>query len=338
MKTKKSFYSVLVLAMLGMGYGTIAAQNKSGGVSLNVQKLSMSKWNGPDGIPYKEVPGFNLGAISFEVLSGNKIAFLSSASNEVIITDQSSGSVLKKFQVPSAPRDMAYDNGFFYVLNARMVSVYNANGNFSKTISFPGSYTGVERIARYGNATYLLLPEGNSLKIESAGNTIDAKEYEGWITSAGFFVATKISGANGYSFTVVTPDGKRFKKLVVTDSKTAGVYVVGATANRIYLDVQTFISESPIRVQRNIVSAELTSGGLGNMMAGIQVPDCYYVLTNNDFHVGSDGSVLNMVTSPQGVFVYALTEAKVKDAAGYPDFLLAAKYHFNDHLTKVDVK
>jgi hypothetical protein len=226
------------------------------------------------------------------------------------------------------------------VLNARLVSVYDVNGNFSKTISFPGSYTGVERIIRYGNATYLLLPEGNSLKIESAGNVIDAKKkkQEGWITSAGLFVSTKISGGNGYSFIVMTPDGKRFEKSVVTDSKTAGVYVVGATSSRIYLDVQSFVSESPIRVQRNIVSVELTSVGLGDLLAGIQVPDCYYVLTNNDFHLASDGSVLNMVTSPQGVFVYALKESNAKDAAGYPDFLLAAKYHFNDHLMQVDAK
>jgi len=203
MKTKKSFYSALVLALLGMGYGTVFAQSKPGDVGLNVQRLSMSKWNTPDGIPYKEVPGFNLGVISFEVLGGNQIAFLSSASNEVIITDQSSGSLIKKFPVPTAPRDMAYDNGFFYVLNARMVSVYDANGNLSRTISFPGSYTGVERIARYGNATYLLLPDGNSLEIESGGSAIDAQKQEGWITSAGFFVVTKISGGNGYSFAVL---------------------------------------------------------------------------------------------------------------------------------------
>jgi hypothetical protein len=338
MKTKINYRSMIVLAILGMGFGSVDAQSQPGKVSLNVQQLSASKWNTPDGIPYRAVPGFNFGAISFEVLGGNQVAFLCNASNEVIITDEAKGTVLTRFPVPPAPRDFVYDNGFFYVLNAHLVSVYDAKGNLSRTISFPAAYTGVERLTRFDKGTYLLLPDGNCLKIESDGNSMEAKEYPGWITAAGFSVITKLSGSNSYSFAVITSDGKRFEKSVTTNGRTAGVYVVGATASRIYLDVQTFVSESPIRVQRNIVSLELRPAGIGEMLAGIQVPDCYYVLSNNDFHVASNGSILNMVTAPQGLYVYALTELQTKDAKGYPDFLKTLNYHFNDHLMQVDAK
>jgi hypothetical protein len=340
MKARKSYSLLCALAMLGSGISGLNAQNLQSAACLNVQELSNSKWNTADGIPYKLVPGVNLGATSFEVLTGNEIAYLCNASNEIIITDKTSGAAIKKFPVLFAARDFVYDNGLFYVLNARQVSVYDTTGKNVSDISFLNNvYTGVERLARYNNETYLLLPSGNSLKIESAGKTIEAKEYVGWITNAGYFIKTKISGKNTYSFTLIKGDKMIDEKTITTDKPMAGVYVAGAASNRLYLDIQTFVTESPISVERKIVSFEITPKEfIGNIVASIKVPDCYYVLSNNDFHVSSSGTLLNMVTAPQGVYVYSLAETKTKNAAGYPDFITATKYHFNDHLVKVDAQ
>jgi hypothetical protein len=318
--------------MAGISTGTLIAQNRQASADWNVQEISSSKWNSQDGLPYMEAPGINLGATSFEVIIENKIAFLSNASNEIIITDKSTGKAIKKFPVSFAPRDFVYDKGFFYVLDEKMVTAYNEDGKMTKQLSFPNTYLGVERLARFNNETYLLLPSGNSFKIEMA------KEYTGWITPAGHFVITKLNGDNSYSIKVITTGGKSFEKKLNTDKTIAGVYVVGATKNRIYLDVQTYISQSPISVERNIIAVELNTKGVGNIVASIKVPDCYYVLSNNDFHVSANGSVLNMVTTPQGAFVYSLTEVKSGKATGYPASLLATKYHFNDHLIQVETK
>jgi hypothetical protein len=316
--------------MLGISAGTVNAQNGQSPAGFNVHELSASKWNSQDGLIYKKAPGVNLGVTSFEVIADNKIAFLSSASNEIIITDKTTGKAIKKFAVSFSPRDFVYDKGFFYVLDEHLVNVYNEVGKLIKKLDFPNSYLGVERLTRYNNATYLLLPSGNSFDIESA------REYDGWITSSGNFVLTKLNEGNSYSFKVITTSGKSYEKTLSTDKTVAGVYVVGATDNRIFLDVQTYISESPISVERNIVAIELTKNGLGSINASIKVPDCYYVLSNNDFHVSANGNILNMVTSPQGVFVYVLTEVKAAKAVGYPASLTAEKYHFNDHLIQVD--
>ncbi|MGP8215751.1 MAG: hypothetical protein ACLQQ4_09335 [Bacteroidia bacterium] len=336
MKLKKNYSLLFAVTMLGAGMGTITAQVKQP-AQIGVQQISTSKWNTTDGIPYKQGPGINMGAISFEVLSGNKIAYLCNATNEIIITDATSGSAIKKFAVIFAPRDFVYDNGFFYVLNDRVVAVYDDNGNIAKNITFPASYTGVERLSRYGNATYLLLPSGNSLKIEASGQQVEAKEYQGWITQAGYFITTKISGGNSYSFSVNNGDKILDEKSFSTDKKVAGVYVAGATADHIYLDVQTFVTESPISVERHIVEIEYSAGKIGNIVASIKVPDCYYVLSNNDFHLSTSGTLLNMVTAPQGIYVFSVTETKT-NATDYPDFILATKYHFNDHLIQVDAK
>ena len=321
-----------MLAIAGISAGNLNAQNKQTAAGWNVKEISMTKWGGQDGLPYMAAPGVNLGATSFEVLPENKIAFLSSASNEIIITDKSTGKAIKKIPVSFAPRDFVYDNGLFYVLNEQLVTVYNEAGTIIKKLEFPNTYLGVERLARFNNSTYLLLPSGNSLKIEST------KEYEGWITFSGNFVLTKLNGGNSYSFKVITADGKSYEKTLNTDKIVAGIYVVGATDNRIFLDVQTYITESPISVERNIIAVELTSSGLGNIVTSIKVPDCYYVLSNNDFHVSANGNILNMITTPQGAFVFSLTEIKSGKAMGYPSSILAAQYHFNDHLITVDAK
>src|SRR5207244_150657 len=119
------------------------------------------------------------------------------------------------------------------------------------------TYLGVERLARFNNATYLLLPSGNSFNIESG------KESSGWITSAGHSVVTKLNGDNSYSVKIITAGKKNFEKIFNNDKPVAGVYVVGATKNRIYLDVQTYISQSPITVERHIVSVDLNQKGIG---------------------------------------------------------------------------
>jgi len=333
MRTKN--YSLLFATFI-LSATALYAQDKH---ALSVQQISTSKWNTQDGIPYKQVPGVNLGAISFEVLSGTEVAYLSSASNEMMVADENTGSVIKKFPVLFAPRDFAYDNGFYYVLNADQVAVYDNNGSLTKNIAFPNNkYTGVEHIARYNNSTYLLLPSGNSLIIESNGMPAAIKEYEGWITSSGVFVKTKITGENTYAVTVITADGKHFDRTFTTERPTAGIYVTGASADRVYVDEQTYITGNPISVERNIVSLSLSANGIGAAVTVTKVPDCYYVLSNNDFHLSANGTLLNMVTAPQGVYVFALTEAKASDAKAYPDYIAAVKYHFNDHMLKVDPK
>jgi hypothetical protein len=43
-----------------------------------------------------------------------------------------------------------------------------------------------------------------------------------------------------------------------------------------------------------------------------------------------------MVTTPQGVYVFSITETKSGLTQKYPQAILDMKYHFNDHLIKED--
>ena len=55
--------------------------------SYAVKEICKAAWNTPNGFRYKKVAGANLGITSFEVMDKNRIAFLSDASNEIILTE-----------------------------------------------------------------------------------------------------------------------------------------------------------------------------------------------------------------------------------------------------------
>ncbi len=313
---------------------TVQAQKAP--IKLNVQELSLTKWDSQEGISYRQVAGANLGATSFEILDDKRIAFLCDATSEIIIIDRGSGKSTNRFPVTDSPRDFICDNGFFFVLSEGQVTVYDANGKETNQFTFPNVYSGTERLARFNQGDYLLLPSGNSLKIESGGIAITPQEYEGWITSTGTFIKTQLNGDNSYSVKVIRANGNSFSKLFVADNKVAGVFVVGSTNNRVVLDVQTFISESPIEIQRTIVSVDLQENALGAIIASIKVPDSYYVLSNKDCCVSANGDILNMVTSPEGAYLFSLTETDSIGSKAYPETLTRTKYHFNDHLLQID--
>lgn len=339
-KVKYGFLLILILIAIGIGIKTLIPKkdlpNVQDSFSYSISQISFSKWNTPTGIPYNQVPGANLGATSFQILDKNRIVFLCNSTGEIIIINNLTGESIQKFQVSFAPRDFVYENGIFYVLSEYEVTLYDEIGNEVKKYPFPTIYNGIKRLIRYNGSTYLLLPSGNSLMIETLGDVIKPREYQGIITSTGQFARTQITGNYSYSIIISTSKNKTFENSFTTDKKVAGIFIVGSTKNRVVIDVQTFISENPITIERIITSINLNNNGLGAIISSIKVPDCYYVISNKDFYVSEKGEIYNMMTSPQGIFVFSLTETKTEKAKGYPSSLVDSNFHTNDHLIKLD--
>lgn len=301
----------------------------------NVQEISSPiEWNRNTGIPYERYPGVNLGATSFQVLDNERIAFLSDVSNEIIVINTSTGKSISRFPVAFGARDFVFNQGMFYLLAERELFIYDKTGQQIK--SLPSRDGSAARIFRFKNATYLQLPSGNSLKIESNNQATESKEQEGWITQSGNYVTTKRNGDNTYSVKVITPSGNMFEKTFTADKKVAGIFVVGSTSNRLTLDLQKFLSENPVSVERLLLSVSITETGIGDIVISKKLPECYYVLSTKDLDVALDGTIYNMVTSPQGTHIFALTESNGNQISDYPTFLKETKYHFNDNLIKVD--
>jgi hypothetical protein len=301
-----------------------------------VSRLSVTGWNTPLGLPYSRVPGANLGATSFVVMDESRIAFLCNSSNEIIITARSTGKSINKFGVSPSPRDFVYEKEVFYVLFENRVTEYDINGLELKTFSFPPAFQGVEKLTRSGDASYLLLPSGNSLLIEKAGTPVEPVEYNGIVAGNGQFITTRITGTYTCSLKVLLPDNRIVEKSIGTGKKVAGIFVIGASGNRVLLDIQTFISENPIAVERVVALADLDQKGRMAFVNRSEIPDCYYVLSNKDFYMSVNGEIFNMITTPNGVYVFRLTETKTYDSEGYPSDLADTKYHSNENLIKLD--
>jgi len=307
---------------------------------LNVKSFTTMKWNSENGISYSQVPGANLGVTSFEVLSNDRISYLCNSTNEIIIAKASTNNVIRKFPVAFAPRDFCYDNNLFYVLSELKIDVYNEYGNHINNFIFSQNYAGTERIARANNSTYLLLASGNSLLIESNGLPIKPNEFEGWISYSGNRVATELTSSNTYKVKFFSILGLNSENSFQTDHKVAGVYLVGVNNNRIILDVQTFLTESPISVERKIISISFDNENIKGIEAELKIPNMYYVISNKEFTLSSEGMLYNMITAPEGVFVYSLSELISGKGIThyYPDFLTQKSYHFNDHLINIELK
>jgi hypothetical protein len=172
------------------------------------------------------------------------------------------------------------------------------------------------------------------MQIDAQTDKVSPVLSKGWITTSGSLVSTAITGANTYSVALHTAAGKSVEKTFTSDKKLAGVYVVGSTHNRIVVDVQTYITESPISVERHLVSIACSSSAIDEIAADIKLPDCYYVLSNKELQVLSNGHVLEMITAPAGVLLFSLSETDHLKAQDFPAALRSEKYHFNDHLLK----
>jgi hypothetical protein len=296
----------------------------------DVEFIMTIPWNDQTGIPYVKVPGANLGAVAFAKVGNDKIALLCNSTNEIRVFSTSNGQLTKKFAVGFAPRDFVFDGSSYYVLFDRHVALYSLDGTEMKNVSFPDEAYGVSRFTVVDGAIHLWLPAGNSLTIYKNGKMF-REEHVGWICPDGSSVYTEIVA--GQAKATWYRDGAKTQRIFVMDRKVAGVFPVGVLQDKVILDVQTFISEGPVEVERHFVSMVIDDD---NALRMVKAPDTYYVYADRDIFQDSDGSLLNMVTAPDGVHLYRLALCSDNTCADFPEDLDTIKYHFNFNLIKVD--
>ncbi|MBK8148496.1 MAG: VCBS repeat-containing protein [Acidobacteria bacterium] len=320
-----------IILIVFVALASVAVQANPG---LAVDGLFSVGWNAGSGVAYERRPGVNLGVISFDEAGGERIALLANAADEIVVIDRRSGALIKRFAVANGARDLVFDGGIFYVLADERIVAYDERGKQISETPVPEAGRGTERIARYGGETYLLLPSGNSLKVDP--RPFGASEDEGWITATGAFVSTALTGGDSFAVRVAGGEFAGFRLPYARGGKLAGVFVIGATPDRIALETQTFISENPVEVERQLLIIKLGGKTPVGIAAELRLPDTAYVLSNRDLKLADDGTVLNMVTAPAGAYLFALREATEGQPTQYPDFLGRSHYHFNKDLIRVE--
>jgi hypothetical protein len=304
--------------------------------SFGIKELLFIEWgHNPDFI-YKKVPGANLSVTSFHVIDDSRVAFLSNSTSELIVVDSKIGNTIKKFNVEFAPRDFVYENERYYVLHERAVSVYDFDGQLTSTYPFGSKYVGVERILKVDNSIFLMLPSGNSLLIKSNKKGSEQVEFHGWMVNENYSFEAMFPSKNQYLIKLTDKEMRVIEKVYTNEKKIAGVFPIGISNNKLYIDVQIFVKEIPISVERRLIGIQINENELGKVILNQRIPDCYYVLSNKDFEVGYDGEIYQMITSPKGIHVFSFSKMDKETLHKFPDWLEKIKYHFNDNLIKVD--
>lgn len=325
---KKSTLILLILALMAIDVSRLPGQS--------IHEILHLSWNAAKGVPYMQVPGANLAATSMAVVDQHHIALLCNSTSEILVFNKVTKTTTKRFAVGFAPRDFVYDDHLFYVLLETMVVKYDQQGVEKGRYTIPSNVLGVERLSRFNDETYLLIPDGNSLKIEAKGFPIKPVAYFGWPTMSGMFMRTQLKGALAYQVQILQPDGPPLLLSFTTKRPIAGVYLVGMENDKLYLDVQSFVSEAPIAVERNLVVVGLSPNRLGTVLATVKIPDCYYALSNRELLHISTGEVLSMVSTPDGLSIFQMVFGSTTNPISFPSHIANLKYHFNDHLITVD--
>lgn len=304
--------------------------------SFCVTEICNIPWVPIKGLPYVKVPGANLGAASFTYIDSNRIAFLCDATNEVVIVSLGSNKIVSRFNVDPYSQDIVFDNGKFYILNDNRIMVYNEIFEIDRIIPYSTEYNSTNRVVRYKNATYLLLPNNHSLLIEKDGAAVEPYEINGLITNNGNFFSSSLNSPNSFSIGYIKNDSTILLKEFMIPQPVAGVFIVGGTIDRVIIDLQLYISEAPVIIDRKLIAIEFADSQIGAIISVIDVPDCYYTFTNKDFYVGAEGLIYHMVSSPLSTYVFTLKECDQKGLIDYPEYIRNINYHFNYHLLRVD--
>jgi hypothetical protein len=295
-----------------------------------ISKISVVKWSDSLGIPYTKGPGIALGATSFAPLDSVRTAYLCNSSDEIIITNRASGKIITRFNVTSSPRDFVFENSLFYVLSENSINVYSETGVLISKESIPSSIKGVTKLARFNSTNYLLYPSGNSIIIDS--NLISQEL--GWATESGKNILTEIIGDNSFKVAVLAENKIVKQRIYSSIQNVAGIFVIGATKNKIVLELQKYISESPVSIERSIL--EIENSQLMPILYQTIIPKVYYTQANKDFILSTNGEVVQMISAPNGLYIFSLRGKLTKEKNTYPTSIFSSNYHFNDHLIKVD--
>ncbi len=286
-------------------------------------------WDEVSGVPYSQVPGANLGAVAFAVISDTQIALLCNNVNEVRVFSTTSNDLLQKFTVGFSPRDIVFLDSTYYVMFDHQITVHSAEGQIRDTIPIPSDVRRFTRLAVIENAVWLWLSSGNSLLIQKDGIAVK-EERVGWIGPTGDFIYARITDG----LADVALNGTRENESIRfgMSKKIAGIFPIGLEQDRIILDVQTFIAENPVEIERHYVAVAVGAGDVTMLKA----PDVYYVHSDRDILQDGRGGIWNMVTAPDGVHVFRLNACANAPCIGYPQDLMELEYHFNYHLLKLD--
>lgn len=326
----------LLLLLIAFSHDPIYGQITIKNTGFVVQEISVTPYSDSGGLPYTQVPGYNLGISSLQVINDSIVSYLADATGEIINVNMVDGGILSRFPVIPNAHDFVFNENAFYVFGRNILNKYNWTGEILTNTSIETIYEDAMHIVCVNQKRILVLPNGNTVGIEENSLAINEIPKPGFQCEDGAIVRAYIKDDKNYVVEWIGAKWDNTKILTFEGNyPTGSINVVGKIGNIVYVDIQNYLTKSPISVERQLIAIDFSQRS-PRMVAKIIIPDVYYTYCNKGFSI-YNGNIYHIISAPDGVHLFKIAIATGSSKAiDYPLPIRNLHYHYNYYLEQVD--
>ncbi|HBS85537.1 MAG: hypothetical protein A2W91_17150 [Bacteroidetes bacterium GWF2_38_335] len=299
----------------------------SGLSQISPELISSYTQESKNGLPYLQGYSANYGVTSY-FINEDFYFFLSSVDNKIRIFNRADNSLEKSISVTGNPKEIAFLNDQFYLLDHYKVNIFSQDGDLINTVAFSKDIKSVEKLQVIDGELYLLTNDQNTLILKD--NKIKY-HHDGWIINSDLYTRTIKSGKQEFILQVFSISDLISETAITTDKKLGSARVIGKNNQNIFIEIIYYNDENPLKTSRYISSFSLESKKLNDKP--LQIPDVYFTYTKNDI-LFSENGFYYFLSSPQKYEVYNL--GNQTKTGNFPAKYFNNPYHFNSHLLNSD--
>jgi len=296
------------------------------------EKLADFEWNNKSGFETKLTHSGNYAILSFEILDNNRVAFLSNVEKNIKIYSKD-GKFLNAFDLDFIPEDFVYNNNKFYVLSNYSIYEFNDSGALIKKYSVNKEFKFINRLSAFKNDLYVLTSDEKSYPVIKNSLYLDTisqinNETNGWLLSENFKCKTIKLSNNTFSLQISNQKNLNLEKIYDLDKKLATATILGKYKSKLFLNIEYFKNEAPIKIEREILVYSLTEKEIVNK---IKLPNMNFIYMKHDIKINDNGIFYFIATPKKGILYQLFYDEKLnKDIV--PNF--KEEYHYNEHLLR----
>ena len=297
------------------------------------EKLADFEWNNKSGFETKLTHSGNYAILSFEILDNKRVAFLSNVEKNIKIYSKD-GKFLNAFDLDFIPEDFVYNNNKFYVLSNYSIYEFNDSGALIKKYSVNKEFKFINRLSAFKNDLYVLTSDEKSYPVIKNSFYLDTisqinNEINGWLLEENFKCKTIKLSNNTFSLQISNQKNLNLEKIYDLDKKLATVTILGKYKSKLFLNIEYFKNEVPIKIEREILVYSLTEKEIVNKM---KLPNMHFIYMKHDIKINDNGVFYFIATPKKGILYQLIYDEKLnKDIV--PNF--KEEYHYNEHLLRI---
>ncbi|MBN2416292.1 T9SS type A sorting domain-containing protein [bacterium] len=312
----------------------IMAAASAGRAGHRVAQRFLLTYRGAPDIAIGRMSDGNTGIAAFRMLGDDRLALLCNGTNRIAVYSIPEGRLLRSLQLPVRPLDFTWSGSRFFVRCRESILVLDGEGVRQAVFPIAPSLRFISRLAWSDSTLFALTAEGYSFPLWREGRSLDADDQmqgrkRGWMLDSRTAAYPRILT----EFTAevrLYRDGESVALPVQSADPLGSLRVIGSVDSCLYLEIQTIVRQSPLKVNRTVACISTRDG---QVLDAFEPPPSAFFPLAADL-VCSGDRLFCMVTSPDSLTLYSLRRDPGVPKTLFPGTIPA--YHYNDHLPERD--